>query len=54
VAPARYAGEAHRGGGSDEVGEPMDISRRSCSAQERRGWDGLGLNSNVTPLIPRA
>jgi hypothetical protein len=34
--------------------EPVDISRRSCDAQERRGQGGLGLNPNTMPLIPHA
>jgi hypothetical protein len=53
AALARCAGEAHRGGGGDEVGNWW-MFPKEAAAQERRGRGGLGLNPNAAPLIPCA
>jgi hypothetical protein len=53
AASARCAGEAHRGGGGDEVGNRW-IFPEGTATHKREGRGELGLNPNDTPLIPRA
>jgi hypothetical protein len=53
AASARCAGEAHRGGGGDEVGNRW-IFLEGTATHKREGRGELGLNPNDTPLIPRA
>jgi hypothetical protein len=53
AAPAHYAGEAHLGGGGDEVGTDGYFQKELRRTREK-GWGGLGLNPNAVPLIFRA
>jgi hypothetical protein len=54
AAPARCAGEAHQGGGGDEVGNRW-IFPEGAALHKREGGRGrLGLNPNAMPLIPRS
>jgi hypothetical protein len=49
--PTRCAGEAHRGGGGDKVGNWRMFPEEAASqGRKRRGR--LGLNPNAAPRIP--